>query len=142
MTSEEVSKEYTIIPVEEHATYSTEQWVNVLSDGKEVMVEAMIRCSGGDFSAELTETEKIEILSKETIVLNDYCATTWEIRGGSFPSVSIANKNQFSEVEVDEIYRLLYGDEDDADFDTQRLEEHGWDLGETIYGFNCKCKLE
>ena len=70
--SEDKIKIYHLTPDYKKCTYQTEQWNNILSNGKCVRFEITNYFYWGTFVIELTDNEKEEILKKDSIILNDY----------------------------------------------------------------------
>ena len=133
------------------STYQTEQWTNTLSNGKHVRFEVTNYFYWGTFEIELTDKEKEEILKKESIILNDYPGVSVDsLDDGCDCYEEICNKDSFTPEELKEIHRLIYLDHDDEesytrdcdDTNTDILEQNGWSMDDTIYGFDTGCELE
>ena len=143
---------YKITPTYKKCVYQTEHWVVQLSSKKTVKLLYTLYFRGGEFEIELNEKEKEEILKKEEIILNDYCVSPNEIWDSCDVFHEIKNRDKYTESELEEIHNLMYYfkdengtfDEDDeyTYIDASRLEDNGWDLDDTIYGFDCGCELE
>jgi hypothetical protein len=80
-------------------------------------------------------------LKKKSIVLNDYDCELQEMWDGDSLYVEIDNKDNYSKDELKDIYKLIYENEDE-NYDEEFLENNGWYLDETIYGFSTGCVLE
>ena len=133
------------------STYQTEQWNNVLSNGKHVRFEVTNYFYWGTFEIELTDKEKEEILKKKSIIINDYAGVSVEsLDDGCDWCDEICNKESFTPEDLKEIHRLLYLDTDDKksytvecnDIDENVLEQNGWSMDDTIYGIDTGCELE
>ena len=142
------SKLYTITADHKKCSYQTEQWNNVLSNGKKVTYEITNYFYWGTFEIELTDKEKEEILKKDEIILNDYCCSLEELTDGCDHYEEIKNESSYNEEELKEIKKLLYcssenNDEysEDCDIDEELLEENSWSMDDTIYGFSTGCEL-
>jgi len=142
------SKFYTITADYKKSSYQTEQWNNILSNGKRVTYEITDYFYWGTFEIELTDKEKEEILKKDEIILNDYGCSLEELTGGCDHYEKIKNEASYNEGELREIKKLLYfspenDDEyiEDCDIDQELLEENGWSMDDTIYGFSTGCEL-
>lgn len=144
-------KVYHITSEYNKSTYQTEQWNNILSNGKPVCCEITNYFYWGTFEIELTDKEKEEILKKSSIILNDYAGVSVEsLDDGCNSSVEICNKENFTPEELKEIHRLIYLDPDDeksytsdcTNVDEDVLEQNGWSMDDTIYGINSRCELE
>lgn len=150
MSEVEKTKIYHLTADYKKCTYQTEQWNNVLSNGKHVRFEITNVFYWGTFEVELTDKEKEEILQKKSIILNDYSASCEQLDDGCEYYDEIYNKDQFSSEELKEIHRLLYLDPNDKesytsecdDVDESVLERNGWSMDNTIYGINSGCELE
>jgi hypothetical protein len=148
----EEPKSYIIRPAYKKSTYQTEQWDHKLKNGKAVRLLITTYFYWGDFEIELTDNEKEKILEKDTIVINDYVGTTCiELDSGCDRTEEIENENSYTEQEKREINCLMfysqtneeeYNSEDEYCLDECLLEENGWMLNDTIYGFDCNCELE
>jgi hypothetical protein len=139
----DTSKLYKITADYKNSTYATEQWTNALSNGKQVTILATLEYRSGDFEIELTDAEKESILKKESIVLNDYCVSVNELWSGWGPDIEIKNEDMYTEEEICEIKKLAYGEDEDEDEDfNEIMEENGWSMNDTIYGFTTGCELE
>ena len=142
------SKLYTITSDYKKSSYQTEQWNNILSNGKRVTYEITTYFYWGTFEIELTDKEKEEILKKDEIILNDYGCSLEELTDGCDHYEEIKNEASYNEGELREIKKLLYfspenDDEysEDCDIDQELLEENGWSMDDTIYGFSTGCEL-
>jgi len=146
-------KTYSLTANCKKCTYQTEQWNNVLSNGKHVRFEVTNYFYWGTFEIELTDNEKEEILGKDSIILNDYSVLSHELDSGCDYSDEICNIDNFTDDECREIHRLLYFDKNDTESyqngyddhinaDTDVLEQNGWSMDETIYGMDTGCELE
>jgi hypothetical protein len=142
------SKLYTITADYKKSSYQTEQWNNILSNGKKITYEITNYFYWGTFEIELTDEEKEEILKKDEIILNDYGCSLEELTDGCDHYEEIKNESSYNEEELKEIKKLLYyspeNDDDyneDCDVDEELLEENGWSMDDTIYGFSTGCEL-
>ena len=77
--SEKTTKMYHLTANYKKSTYQTEQWKNMLSNGKHVTFEITRFFYWGTFEVELTDKEKKEILKKDSIILNDYTGVSVEM---------------------------------------------------------------
>jgi len=151
---EENTKIYHLTADYKKSTYQTEQWNNVLSNGKHVRFEITNYFYWGTFEIELTDKQKEEILKKNSIILNDHSGVSVEsLDSGCDYSDEICNIDSFTQEECKEIHRLLYFDANDEEsyqterddsigVDTDILEQNGWSMDETIYGMDTGCELE
>ena len=80
--SENKVKTYNLTANCKKCTYQTEQWNNVLSNGKHIRFEVTNYFYWGTFEIELTDKEKEEILKKDSIILNDYSVSCPELDSG------------------------------------------------------------
>ena len=147
---EEKTKIYHLTADYKKSTYQTEQWNNVLSNGKHVRFEVTNYFYWGTFEIELTDKEKEEILKKDSIILNDHSGVSVEsLDSGCDCSDEICNKDSYTKIERREIHRLLYFDRyhqtsytsDCDDIDEDILELNGWSMDDTIYGMDTGCEL-
>ena len=158
----EHQSEYIATPAERKASYETEQWSTTLKNGKFAMIEITTFFRYGEFTLHLTDAEREEVLALDEVVLTDWNCEFICNNDGLCKSVEIPNKNQYTPDELEEISRSIHmcgktdhtrdsdinecGDDantylDDGCFYDETLEQNGWSLDETIYGFQCKCDL-
>ena len=130
------SKEYKINAIYKKSSYEEENWTKTISTGKNVIVLITTFFRSGTFIIYLTDKEKEEILKKNKIILNDYNASLEDLFDGCDRYVEIENQDQYTEDEIEEI-----NDEVDDEVDDEDLENNGWFLDDTIYGFTCGCEL-
>ena len=149
--SEETTKMYHLTANYKKSTYQTEQWKNMLSNGKHVTFEITRYFYWGTFELELTDKEKKEILKKDSIILNDYAGVSVESLDSECDySHEIYNKQGFTPKELKEIHRLVFLDLDDKEsYDSERdevdeniLQKNGWSIDDTIYGMDTGCELQ
>ena len=149
--SEETTKMYHLSANYKKSTYQTEQWKNILSNGKHVTFEITRYFYWGTFELELTDKEKKEIIKKDSIILNDYAGVSVESLDSECDySHDIYNKQGFTPEELKEIHRLVFLDPDDKEsYDSERdevdeniLQKNGWSMDDTIYGMDTGCELE
>ena len=149
--SEKTTKMYHLTANYKKSTYQTEQWKNMLSNGKHVTFEITRFFYWGTFEVELTDKEKKEILKKDSIILNDYAGVSVESLDSECDySHDIYNKQGFTPEELKEIHRLVFLDPDDKesydsdcdDADENILQNNGWSMDDTIYGMDTGCELQ
>ena len=149
--SEKTTKMYHLTANYKKSTYQTEQWKNMLSNGKHVTFEITRFFYWGTFEVELTDKEKKEILKKDSIILNDYAGVSVESLDSECDySHDIYNKQGFTPEELKEIHRLVFLDPDDKesydsdcdDADENILQKNGWSMDDTIYGMDTGCQLQ
>ena len=148
--SEDKLKTYSLTADYKKCTYQTEQWNNVLSNGKHVRFEVTNYFYWGTFEIDLSDKEKEEILKKDSIILNDYSVSCPELDSGCADSNEICNEDSYTEEELMEINRLIYRSIEDEEYDsdeeysldTSVLEQNGWSMDDTIYGMDTGCELE
>ena len=63
---------YNVYPENKDCVYTTEHWVNHLSNGKQVTVLFVQQWRDGTFTIDLNETNKEKLLTEDHIVLNDW----------------------------------------------------------------------
>jgi len=141
--SEDKIKIYHLIADYKKSTYQTEQWNNVLSNGKHVRFEVTNYFYWGTFEIELTDKEKKEILKKNSIILNDYPGVSVEsLYSGCDCYDEICNRDSYTKEELKEIHSLLYLDPNNEYTNIDILEQNSWSMDNTIYGIDTGCELE
>jgi len=154
--------EYVATPAEGKSSYETEQWITTLKNGKFAMFEITTFFRYGEFTLYLTDAEKKEVLALDEVVLTDWNCEFICNNDGFCKNVDIPNKNKYTPNELEEISKSVHvcnkSDHsresdinecgDDAEtylgvgcFYDETLQQNGWTLDETIYGFQCKCDL-
>jgi len=162
-TGSEQQTEYIATPAHRRSSYETEQWSTTLKNGNSAAIEITTFFRYGEFSIYLTDAEKKEVLALDEIVLTDWNCEFICNTDGFCKRVEIPNKHKYTPEELEEISRSIHtcnkmdhgpdsaihecGEDADTDIDDgcfydETLEENGWGLDETIYGFQCKCELE
>jgi len=146
MVNTEQYREYKIGAAEDGDTCVVEYWRNVLSSGSPVVAKVFQLFDGGEFTIELTYTEKERILKLSKIELNEYrgvCCN--EVYNGEFVDIEIDKSIEYNEAECAEIHSLLWCDQSDDDYDDydeERMIENRWILIDTKYRFNYGCILD
>ena len=145
---------YLIEPEYKKSACEEQIWTNTLENEKPVCVKVGNLYRWGSFYIDLNETEKTELLKKDSILLNDYedfeLIEMWD--GGCDFWVCIVDEDDFTEEEQDEINSLIYKwkeppneedeDEDDENYDEDKMEANGWIETDCEYTLNGPFKLE
>lgn len=154
--------EYKIYPTDANETYAIEKWTNTISSGKQVTISVTTIYRWGEFTMQLTDEEKYNMLMLDKISFDDYQGVCCdELYDGSDEPIEIENIDNYTPSEIDEINALITpttnndndndnDNDDDASYEydsdcvqlTMRLESNGWTLNDTIYGFLCPCNIE
>ena len=143
--------EYHLYPINKNCIYTTEEWNNQLSNGKLVTILYVQQWRDGEFTVELDEKTKENILKEDNIILNDLGACTEEITSGWFYETKIKNEENYSDEEKKEIHRLMFRDKDNEDaynsqeeydFEQDIMEANDWTMDDTIYEVVNGCELE
>ena len=133
--------------------YQNEQWTTTLKNGKPLLYEIQTNFYWGSCEVECTEKDKDELLKKNELVFNDITGCSMgELNSGCDVDGILANEDNYTEEEKNEIHHLLYFDEDDKEsydpecddgVDVCILEANGWSMDDTIYGIDSGgCTLE
>jgi hypothetical protein len=144
----EESHIYHIIADYKKSTYQTKHWTKNIC-GKMVTLLVTTYFYWGRWEIELTDKEKEEILKKESIILNDYNVEEAVLNSSCGQYEEIENKESYTEEELMEINMLIYTPVDDEDYDSDEeyeydediLRMNGWEINDTIYGFDTGCEL-
>jgi len=127
---------YKIQSIYKKSTCEEQDWVNTLSTGKSVIVKVCNVYRWGEFTIELTDKERDELLEKEEVKLDDYeheLIEMWD--GGCDFWINIIDEKNYTEEEQEEMNDLLYKwkdtvpeyeDEDDEDYSYEKMEHNGW----------------
>ena len=153
-------KGYRITPSYKKTTYQTEQWTNVLENGKTVTLHVITLFRSGNFEIRLTEGEKRDILdTSDMITLNDYDHSLERLWDGCDLCVEIIAKSSYETMELREIKGLIYTEDflnsttsydynndneynSDNEYSEDIMESNGWELVDTIYKIAKGCSLE
>ena len=133
---EEIKTKYTIKSIYKKSTFEEQDWVNTLSTGNPVLVKVNNVYRWGDFTIELTDIERDELLKKVEVRLDDYeheLIEMWD--GGCDFWIDIIDEDDYTTEEQEEINNLLYKwkddipeyeDEDDEGYSYEKMEQNGW----------------
>lgn len=136
---------YNVYPENKDCVYTTEHWVNHLSNGKQVTVLFVQQWRDGTFTIDLNETNKEKLLTEDHIVLNDWGGCTEQLISGWFYETQIKNKEQYNDAEIQEIHKLMFCNNNNKDeyncedaldfnnFEQDVMETNGWFMEDTIY---------
>jgi hypothetical protein len=142
---------YYVYPKNKNSIYTTEHWVNTLSNGKIVTILYVQEWRSGVITIELDEVEKEKILSQENIILNDCGACIEELSEGWFFDSEIKDRHTYDYEELKEIHKMMFCDEDnqdeydyeeDYDFDQDIMETNDWCMDDTTYEILGGCDLQ
>jgi len=128
---EEPKTTYTIKSIYKKSTCEEQDWVNTLSNGASVLVKICNVYRWGEFTIELTDRERDELLEKEEVKLDDYeheLIEMWD--GGCDFWIDIIDEDNYAAEQLEEINDLLYklknDDDDDDDYSYEKMEQNGW----------------
>ena len=111
---------YNLYPQSKNSIYTTEHWVNTLSNRKLVTVLFVQQWRTGIFTIELDETEKERLLAQDNITLNDCGASIDELTDGWYFGTEIKNKDNYNDEELKEIHKMMFCDNDNqAEYDSE-----------------------
>jgi len=145
-----VYKLYKLTPTNEKSTYRTDHWTNDLPDGREVRFGVTTYFQRGAFEVELSDAERVEILGKKHVVIDDYAVRPCEeLYGDEFDRSQELMGGPWSAADLKYINRMIYcphdeeysGDPDDYVVDDEVLIYNDW-LAGTTYGIYGGCELE
>ena len=139
---------YSLMPKEDGDIYETEIWSAKLFNGREIILHITTGYEECDIRVEFDEdeSEKINLMQKTYITLNDYSAHIRSLSTPHYYDIRI-NESDFNEDEIREINKLIY-DDDEHDFrsrdviDTFDMEDRYWILDDTIYEIMGSCVLK
>ena len=144
-------KTYRITASYKKATYQTEQWTNVLENGRTVTLHVTTLFRSGNFEIRLTDDEKKDILeTSDMITLNDYDHSLERLWDGCDLCVEIIDKDSYDAMMLKEIHGLIYTEDylnstssyNDNEYSEDIMESNGWQLIDTIYKIAKGCRLE
>lgn len=147
MAYEEISKcyNYTIKPDWDREAYEIEHYSIILSTGKTAIILKTDFFNGGSFSIMLSDEEAVDIAKMDKIDLANYDSEFEELYDVSSRQMELMNKELYNDDELHEIMTLSceYPVEsfDVNDCRTIFMEDNGWCLYDTYYGFHNGCIL-
>ena len=153
--SGEESKRYRITADYKNCTYQRETWSRTISTDKQVKIHVTGCYRWGTFYVEINDTEKAELMEKDSVDLSNYVYEVDNLIGSGWNDneVEIVNASKYSDEEMREIYQSIYISEEmqeegitydtneEYPIDTDILEDNNWELDDTQYGFTSGCIL-
>lgn len=135
---------YMIEALHKKSTYETEEWHNILENGKQVILYITTFYRWGSFTANLSKNEVKEIIELDEIIISNYDNYEMvDLIDGDSLSIKIKDEDSFNSTELDEINKLIYFYEGEySEFDICEFEKNGWDLYECEYGIVGGCYIE
>ena len=127
-----MSKAYIVKPKYKKSSFSNEYWTNIINN-KSVTLKITIQWRWSSFNINLNDEEKKKVEESEDLLLNDYDYDFIETDDGCERFIEIVNEENYSEGELNLIYKSMYKDIDEEYFDETYMEENGWDLSDTTY---------
>jgi predicted Fe-S protein YdhL (DUF1289 family) len=110
--------------------------------GKKVTLIITTIFRWGEFEVNLTDEEKKNIMSKDTICLNDYDFCFVSNIDGCERIEEIENLESYTEEEKRAIYNDIYEDDDnEVLLNSMELEDNDWELYDTIYEIEGEIEL-
>ena len=125
-------KTYIVKPKYKKSSLSNEYWTNIIND-KLVTLIVSIQWRWSSFTIKLNEKEKKEVEESDHLLLSDYDYDFIETDDGCERFIEIKDENNYSEGELNLIYKSMYEDLEEEYFDETFMEENGWDLSDTTY---------
>jgi len=132
---------YEVEPSNKNCIYTIEHWNITISTGKDVELLYTECWKYGSFEITVNKDEIDDIINTTPVIINDIGGSVNELEMGWYYEHNIKNVKQYSDKEMKEINKVIYGDIEDNDtdcdnegcIDTCRLEDNGWTLEDTIY---------
>ena len=125
-------KTYIVKPKYKKSSLSNEYWTNIIND-KVVTLIVSVQWRWSSFSINLNEVEKKEVEESDHLLLSDYDYDFIETDDGCERFIEIKDENNYSEGELNLIYKSMYEDLEEEYYDETYMEENGWDLSDTTY---------
>ncbi len=143
----EKRERYLIEPEFKKSACEEQYWSNTLKHGLGVTVKVGNLFRWGSFYININEKEKNELLSKESVLVNEYedFELIEMLDGGCDFWVNILDEDDYTEKELEEINRLLYKSsecsEDDG-YDEEKMYNNGWLEMDCEYILTAPLKLD
>ena len=123
---------YIVKPKYKKSTISNEYWTNMINN-KPVTLIVSVQWRWSSFTINLNDEEKEKVEKSEHLLLSDYDYDFIETDDGCERFIEIKDENNYSEGELNLIYKSMYEDLEEEYFDETYMEENGWDLSDTTY---------
>ena len=134
-------KTYIVKPKYKKSSFSNEYWTNFINN-KPVTVVVTIQWRWSSFSINLTDEQKKQVEESEHLLLSDYDYDFIETDDGCERFIEIKDETNYTEGELNLIYKSMYEDLEEEYFDETYMEENGWDLSDTTYEISGGVELE
>ena len=125
-------KTYIVKPKYKKSSLSNEYWTNIIND-KLVTLIVSIQWRWSSFTINLNNEEKKKVEESDHLLLSDYDYDFIETDDGCERFIEIKDENNYTEGELNLIYKSMYEDLEEEYFDETYMEENGWDLSDTTY---------
>ena len=128
---------YTLIPHYNKSLMETQTWHRTLETGKQVTLKVFTTYRCFKIEIELTDAEKAEILTMDTIKLDNYSFVPDEMEGCDV-DWEIVGKEEFGKEEFTEEERENFTEDLDIDF----LDDDWTSSDDSSFELLCGCDLE
>ena len=136
-----MKKTYIVKPKYKKSSLSNEYWTNIIND-KQVTLIVSVQWRWSSFNINLNDEEKVIVEECEHLLLSDYDYDFIETDDGCERFIEIKDENNYTEKDLNLIYKSIYEDLEEEYYDETYMEENGWDLSDTTYEITCGVELE
>jgi len=136
-----MKKTYIVKPKYKKSSLSNEYWTNIIND-KQVTLIVSVQWRWSSFNINLNDEEKVIVEECEHLLLSDYDYDFIETDDGCERFIEIKDENNYTEKDLNLIYKSIYEDLEEEYYDETYMEENGWDLSDTTYEITGGVELE
>jgi len=134
-------KTYIVKPKYKKSSLSNEYWTNIINE-KQVTLIVSVQWRWSSFNINLNDEEKKIVEECEHLLLSDYDYDFIETDDGCERFIEIKDENNYTEKDLNLIYKSIYEDLEEEYYDETYMEENGWDLSDTTYEITGGVELE
>ena len=148
-TDDDMTYQYTISPKSSKSFREVGHYIKVLSTGRVAKIIYTTLWRDGSCMVELNNTEKKEVLSSNSVCVNDYSCEFCESTDGCYTYAELEDEEHYTDIEIEEILESACEppdhEEDGFTLDEcspEIMEEiGGWTLDDTYYYIDNGCEL-
>jgi hypothetical protein len=147
--NDDITYQYTISPKLSKSFREVGHYIKVLSTGRVAKIIYTTLWRDGSCQVELNNTEKQDVLSSNSVCVNDYSCEFCESTDGCYTYAKLEDEENYTDIEIKEILESACethdNDEDGLTLDEcsqEIMEDEGdWTLDDTYYYIDNGCEL-
>ena len=126
-------REYKVSPEYKKSTFEVGYWTKTLCNKKVILLITTV-WRWSEFTIFIYDHQRQKLMNEDIFVVNDHGGECVSTTDGCEYIVEIKDLDSYSEEEKQVIFEDVYEDIENEEFyDECTLEEHGWELDDTIY---------